>query len=210
MLLWKKNGPGVHARVAAVSDARGQARHPLAAADYPSSRNPRVARVSPIAPRRAAAPLREVVGPIVDRHQGPGRIEQAPDVDPPVHREARARFVAVIEPYAVEAAVDRKQRQLEPVRHADLVEHVREMVLDRLGADRKLVCNVAIGATGHDRGHDLQLARRQAEGGALPVPSGRIGAPTGRLIDVNYFCWLATIVLYCSWCGQGCTNPLTG
>jgi hypothetical protein len=43
----------------------------------------------------------------------------------------------------LESVVDRKEGELEPIRHADLVKDVREAVLHGLDADRKLLGDVA-------------------------------------------------------------------
>src|SRR5204862_6607326 len=62
-----------------------------------------------------------------------------------------------------ELRVDRHERELEAVRDAELVENVRNVVLDGVFADGELTRDVLVGQSAYDGGDDLLLARREAK-----------------------------------------------
>src|SRR4051812_43707361 len=69
------------------------------------------------------------------------------------------QWLASIDEFVVECG----ERELEAVRHAKLVEDIRDVVLDRVLADRELPRDVLVRQPAHDGGDDLLLARRQPE-----------------------------------------------
>src|SRR6516162_2778819 len=64
---------------------------------------------------------------------------------------------------ADELMVDGEQRQFQPVRNANLIEDVPEMVFHGLLADGELPRNFAVRKTGHNRRYHIQFARRESE-----------------------------------------------
>src|SRR2546426_12460247 len=62
-----------------------------------------------------------------------------------------------------EIVMQREQRQLEAIGHAELVEDVREVVFDRLLADRDLCRDVTVGIAAENHADDLELPRRETE-----------------------------------------------
>src|SRR5262249_11814293 len=58
---------------------------------------------------------------------------------------------------------DGEERELETVRHAELAEDLRQVVLDGLLAQREALRDFLVRQAAADRADDLQLARRQAE-----------------------------------------------
>lgn len=62
-----------------------------------------------------------------------------------------------------EAVVGGEERQLETARHTGFIEDARQVVLDRLVADRKFLRDVLIAEPGNDVRDDYQLARGEAE-----------------------------------------------
>ena len=68
----------------------------------------------------------------------------------------------------VDSVLDGEARQLDPIRHPDLLEHVGEVVLDGRRRDGELLRDVAVGASRHDGGDDVELTRRKRDrdGGA--------------------------------------------
>src|SRR5712691_4238698 len=59
--------------------------------------------------------------------------------------------------------VNREQRQFEPCRHAQLVENIAKVMLDRVLADFEVFRNLFIRVSRHNRGNNFQLARSQAK-----------------------------------------------
>src|SRR5687768_16650672 len=59
--------------------------------------------------------------------------------------------------------MDGKQRQLEPVGGAHLVEDVRQVVLDRVLAQDELLGDLPVGEPRHHGGRDLELAGSESE-----------------------------------------------
>src|SRR5207249_5213658 len=62
-----------------------------------------------------------------------------------------------------EIVMQREKRELEAIGDAELVEDVREVVFDRLLADRHLCRDVAVGIAAENHADDLELPRREAE-----------------------------------------------
>ena len=60
--------------------------------------------------------------------------------------------------------MDGEERELEAIRHAELVKNIREVVLDRFHADRKLRGDIVVRVSRHDGRHHLDLARGEAKG----------------------------------------------
>ena len=79
------------------------------------------------------------------------------------HVKTRVRALPLIE-RGVEPVLDRKERQLDAIRYAQPVEHLRQVIFDRLRADGELRRNVVVRRPGDNSRHDLQLTRRQAKG----------------------------------------------
>src|SRR6185436_12479775 len=75
--------------------------------------------------------------------------------------------------FSLEAMLNGEESELETIRHADLVEDVREVVLDRLDADRELLRNLGVRIATGDGQHDFQLTRSQARGGPSGLRPGR-------------------------------------
>ena len=63
----------------------------------------------------------------------------------------------------VQPVVDRKERQLQAVRHTDFVEDVRQVMLDGLLADRELLRDLLVLIRVNDCRHDLPLTHGQTE-----------------------------------------------
>src|SRR5437762_3503826 len=72
----------------------------------------------------------------------------------------------------------RKQRQLDPIRDAQRVENIRQVVLDRVFTDRELLRDFLVWAAGYHSGDHLHLTRREIE-----VPAGRSRLGLMRLAD---------------------------
>ena len=67
-----------------------------------------------------------------------------------------------------------EQRQLQAAGHAELLEDVRQVVLDRLLADGERLGDLLVPRRFDDERDDLELALRQAERGqsAAPIAAG--------------------------------------
>src|SRR5437870_5017427 len=57
----------------------------------------------------------------------------------------------------------REEHGLEAARHAELLEDVRQMMLDRALRDRALIGNLLVRVTADQQGDDLEFAIRQPE-----------------------------------------------
>ena len=79
--------------------------------------------------------------------------------------------------------VDREEGKLQPVRHPDLVEDIRQVVLDGLDADRKLLRDVAVRIAADDGGHNLEFASGEAKGRTPVFRAARRGSVAHRVND---------------------------
>src|SRR5438874_11529562 len=92
----------------------------------------------------------------------------------------------------LEPAVAGEDDGLGPRPHADLVEHLRDVIAHGLAADGEPIADLRVAETVRDRGQDVALARRQRRegpvlaGGAVFEPGERehdlLEARPGRLV----------------------------
>jgi len=59
-----------------------------------------------------------------------------------------------------EPVIDGEQRQFQTTGYADLVENIRQVMLDRVFAERKLARDLLIAETGDDGRQDIHFALR--------------------------------------------------